>query len=228
MGDQTADNLAERMQSVLEPGRDAEVAAAPAQGPEEVRMGFLGDVQHLAVRGHQLDGEQVVDGEAVDAVQPAEPAAERESGDSRRRDDSARGRQPVQRGLLVELAPRDASLCSHGLRGRIDVDALHLGEVDHQTAFCDGSAGHAVPAAAYGDLQPRLAREGDRVHDVCRAAAPRDQRGTLVDQAVVDPARLLVALVPRIDDLTGERRRKRSEPLGVDGCRCRHACSLVE
>jgi hypothetical protein len=48
-----------------EPGGHPEVAAAAADGPEQVRVGLGVHVQDAAVRRHDLGGQQVVDGQAV-------------------------------------------------------------------------------------------------------------------------------------------------------------------
>src|SRR5947199_46990 len=53
-------------------------------------------------------------------------------------------------------------------------------------------------STANRNLQAGFARERNRFDDVRRAVATRDQRGPLVDQAVVDLARLFVALVIRV------------------------------
>jgi hypothetical protein len=75
MGDHAAADRGHRVGLVLEGRRDAEVAAAAAQGPEQVLV-VLGAGHHdLAVGGDDLDGQQVVDGEAVLAHQPAFTAA---------------------------------------------------------------------------------------------------------------------------------------------------------
>ena len=49
----------------LEPGHDAEVAAAAADRPEQVRVRLGVDAEELAVGGHDLGGEQGVDRQAV-------------------------------------------------------------------------------------------------------------------------------------------------------------------
>ena len=64
------------VQPELEPGGDAVVAPAPADGPEQVRVRLLVDAEHLAVSGHDVGGEQAVDGEAVLAGEVADAAAE--------------------------------------------------------------------------------------------------------------------------------------------------------
>ena len=65
VGDQPAGDRPDRVQAVRERGGDAEVAAAAAQRPEQVRVRGGVDLQHLAGRRHELDGEQVVGREPV-------------------------------------------------------------------------------------------------------------------------------------------------------------------
>jgi hypothetical protein len=60
-----AHNRRDRVQPELEPGRHPEVAAAAADRPEQVRMPLVIDAQQPAVGGHDLGGQQVVDGQAV-------------------------------------------------------------------------------------------------------------------------------------------------------------------
>ena len=52
---------------------DTEVAAAAPQRPEEIRVSLLVHVEKLAVGGHHLSREHVVDGEPVPAHEKAEP-----------------------------------------------------------------------------------------------------------------------------------------------------------
>ena len=62
---QAAHELVDRVQAELEAGGDAEVAAAAADGPEQLGMGLGVDLEQAAVGGHHLGGQQVVDGQAV-------------------------------------------------------------------------------------------------------------------------------------------------------------------
>jgi hypothetical protein len=55
------------VQIVAERGRDAEVAAAAAQAPQQFRLGLGINVQVPAISGDQVDGTQVVDSESVAA-----------------------------------------------------------------------------------------------------------------------------------------------------------------
>src|SRR6185503_1246998 len=58
------------MEAELERGDDPEVAAAPAQTPEQVRVLFLAGSQELAVGGDDVGGKQVVAGQAVLTQEP--------------------------------------------------------------------------------------------------------------------------------------------------------------
>ena len=65
-------------------------------------------------------------------------------------------------------------------------------------------AGAVVAAAADGDRQVVLARERDRLGDVLRTRAARDQRRSLVEHRVVELARFVVAGIVRRRQLSGE------------------------
>src|SRR5215217_3097945 len=69
-------DLGEREQLDLQRGDQPEVAAAAAQGPEQVRVVLVIDTAQPAVRGHELDGDDAVGREAVPAAVPADAAAE--------------------------------------------------------------------------------------------------------------------------------------------------------
>jgi hypothetical protein len=117
---------------------------------------------------------------------------------------------------------RTPPLRAHRPRVRVDVDALHLGEVDQQRAVGDASPGDAVAAAADGDLEPALAREVDRGGDVARAPAAHDQRRPSVDEPVVDEASRLVALVAGLQHGARQALLEGIDALGVEGSRSRH------
>ena len=215
VGDQAARDHLQRMQAVREGGRDAEVAAAAAQRPEEVGVGRLGHVEHLAVGVDELDGQQVVGREAVLRHQPAEPAAEREPGDARRRDRAAGDGEPVLGRGAVELRPRETALGPHCAGLRVDLGALHLGEVDHHRVVGDRAAGHVVAAAADADVEPGGACEAHAGSHVGRASAADDHGRRPVDEAVVDPARRVVAVVRGAQDTPGDAAGEVVEECGV-------------
>ena len=110
---------------VLERGNDAEVAAAAAEAPEEVRVLILAGGENLAIGRHQVDRDEVVDRGPVLSHQPADTAAQGEARDAGMGDDPAHRRQSVKLRLAVELAPEHAGLGPGGARRRVDPDPLH-------------------------------------------------------------------------------------------------------
>ena len=95
---QAAHELVDRVQPELEAGGDAEVAAAAADGPEQLRMGLVVDAEQVAVGGGQLGGQQVVDGQAVPSDQQPDAAAQGEPADPDRGGVAEPGGQPVGAG----------------------------------------------------------------------------------------------------------------------------------
>ncbi len=106
----------------LERGDDAEVAAAAAQRPEQLRVLVLAGVQVLAVGGHDVGADEVVAGQAALADQPADAAAEREPGDAGGRHQSPGDRQPERLRLGVDVAPQAAGLRRDRAPVRVDAD----------------------------------------------------------------------------------------------------------
>src|SRR5207248_1245049 len=150
--DPAAQHGDEGMSPVLEGGDHAEVAAAAADCPEQVGALVLARGRHLCRRQHDLRGEQVVDCQAVLSHQPSDAAPEREAGDTGRRYHATGRGEAEHGGGAVVLPPRDAALCSHGTVERVDMDALHPGQVDHEAALCHGATRHAVAATPHRDL----------------------------------------------------------------------------
>ena len=98
------DRVVERVEPELERGDDAEVGACAAEPPEQVRVLVLGGAHDPAVRRDELDREQVVDRQAVLALEPAHAAAEREPGDPGVRHDPDRADEAVLLRRVVEVA----------------------------------------------------------------------------------------------------------------------------
>ena len=117
------------MEVELELRDDAEVAAATAQSPEQVRVVGLARVDEPAVRRDDVGRDEVVAREAELAHRPADAAAEREPGDTGGRDEAARRREPVRLGLVVDVGPHRASADRRPTSGRIDADVAHPKEM---------------------------------------------------------------------------------------------------
>ena len=211
------------MRAELKRRDDAEVPAAAAQRPEQLGICVLTGGDDLARREHHLGGQQVVDGHAEPAHEPAEPPAQRQAGDPGARDHAAGRRKPESGGRAVKLGYQDTRLRPHRLANRIHVDPFHPRQVDHQPAVGDRLAGDVVPAAPDRDLERLVAAEVDGVDDVRRVQATRDQARALVDEAVVDAPCVVVSRIVRREDLAGEHG---SESFGGWGVEVEHAATL--
>ena len=88
------------MEPVLQTCHDPEVPAAAAERPEEVRVPVRIDLEAFPVRGHELNGEQIVDRQAVLADEPADASSEGQPGDPDRSGVPESGRETVPRRLL--------------------------------------------------------------------------------------------------------------------------------
>jgi hypothetical protein len=197
-----------RVQRVLERSCDTEVAAATANGPEQIGVLVGRGAPHRPVGHDDFCRLQVVEGQAVFRHQPPEAAAERQSGDASGADDAAGGGQTVKLGFTIELFPEDAALrACCALRG-IDVDALHRREIDHQAVINRGASTDVVTAAAYGDFEVQRTGELDGLRDVGGAPASRDDLGPLVDQPVVNLTRVVVPGIRRLQQLAGKAWRE--------------------
>jgi hypothetical protein len=169
----------------------------PPAAPQQLRLGVGVHPAPLALGGDQVDGDQVVHGQAVPAHQVAQPAAQGEAADAGVAHDPGRGGQPEPLGGAVQLAQQDAAGGADGALRRVDPDGPHQRQVDHQPAVDDGVAGHGVAAAPDRDRQVVVAGEADRPDHVVGPGAAGDQYRAAVDGAVPDPAGLLVALLAR-------------------------------
>ena len=144
--------------------------------------------------------------EAVLPHEPAKAAAESEAADACSRDHAARGGEAVDLRLAVEDAPGGAALNTSRPRLRVDVDAVHEREVDHERLVRNGSTGGAVAAAFYRDGQAVLAGEVDRGDHVGVAGGADDDRRPPVDHAVPDlPGGIVAGVAIDKDEATDLR-----------------------
>ena len=145
--------------------------------------------------------DEVVAGESELPHRPADAAAEREARDAGGRDEAARGREAVRLRLVVDVGPDGAAAHRGAPRGGIDVDLVHLREIDHDPVVAGREPGDAVAPAADCDLEVVAAGEAHRGRHVAGGGAADDERRAPVVSAVPHLARLRVAGVGRGDHL---------------------------
>ncbi len=208
------------MQPELELGHDAEVPAAAAQSPEELRVLLGAGGEKAAVGGHDLRREEALAGDTVHPLEPAAAAAQREPPDARVGHATARHGQTVLLRGRVQLGPYGAALHARGSVVGIHLDGVHRTQVDHDPVVAGAVARSGVGAAAHADGEVVLARARERGGHVLRGRAADHDRRTAIDHAVPDQARLLVGWVLGCDHLATQLRAKL---LHGGGCECRLA-----
>jgi hypothetical protein len=90
----------------------------------------------------------VVAHQTAAAHKPADAASERKAGNARRGDQSACGREAVRLRMTIELAPCEPGLRERCSSRRIDREALHLRDVNHEAVIDKSYAGDVVPTGA--------------------------------------------------------------------------------
>jgi hypothetical protein len=163
------------MEAELGPRHDAEVAAAPADPPEQLGLLIVGGADDPARGRDQLGGDQVVAGEPILGGEVANAAAEGEAGDAGRADDAPGRDQPVPLGRRVEVEPGGAALADGQAGVGVDIDRPHPREVNHETVVHHTVAGRVVAATAHGDLQRVRPCEVQGGGDVLGVEAARDR-----------------------------------------------------
>jgi hypothetical protein len=203
------------------------VAAAAAQGPEQIGLLLGAGAHQPAVGGDELDREEIIERKPVLAHEPADAAAEGQSGYPGAGHHAARNGEPGKLRFAIELAPGDAPLHMRDPAPGIQMNTLHGRQVDHHPAVDGGAARHVVAASAHGSLEAQLARDRNGVDHVGDPAASGDEGRALVDEAVVNLARLLVAGIRGLEELAGEGRSELRHGIGDGGERRHGRCPPV-
>src|ERR1700682_5734410 len=100
-------------------------------------------------------------------------------------------------GRSVEHPEQCAALHPGALPTRIDANASHRGEIDHQPVMRDREADHTMSAAPHADLEVEIASSPHRCPDVPNSAAADDDAWAPVDHRVPHRARRVVAGIAR-------------------------------
>ena len=145
-------------------------------------------------------GDKVVGSESEFAAQPAESAAQCETGDSGRGVDAGRNGEAVRLGGAIHIEQRCARLDVSPAGRRVNPNFFHGGEVNHQAAVAHGMTGDIVAAAANGYDELIFAGILHGAHHVGFGAAAHDDCGLAVNHAVPDRAGFVVCGIARQND----------------------------
>ena len=201
----------ERMEAELQGRDDPEVGAGPTHRPEQVRMVSLARSHVRAVSRHELDGRQVVEGQAESSLEPADAAAERQAGDAGVPDGPDGADEAMRLGRAVEFAEMRPAIRACEAAVRVDGDAAHPRQVDDDAIVAGREAGDAVASAADRDPEVRLARVPDGCDDILHALRPNDQPGPPIVEGAPDASRVVIVGLARSDDLAHEGRAEAVE-----------------
>ena len=206
--DRPAVHHARGMGPEQEAGHHAEIAAAAAKRPEEVRVYRLARSDKPTVGQHDVGLDQTIDGEPVLAAQIAVTAGKREASDAGGRDDAKRHSQSERVRRVIDLSGQAARGDPRSLGRRIDPYALHHRKIDNETIIDAAEPGSIMAAATYGDGQILLAAEVHSRDHIGRVGAARDQMRPLVDHRVIKLARLIVFGVVAADKRAAQALRE--------------------
>ncbi len=209
------DDLADLMESVVEAGHDTEVAAAATDRPEQVRVADRVGPEERAVGGHDLGGQQRVDGQAMGAHEVADPAAEGDATEPDRRGVAKAGGQPVRSDRGRVLTGRQPRLRPGRAALDVDLDRVHGSHVDDDAVVDHAVTGTTMSAAPNGQREPGLTRQCDDPRDVAGIGDLDDERRTSIDVPEGDGACGIEVGVVGRDDPSGDLRLEgRGGPAG--------------
>ena len=211
------------MDGELDRGHDAEVAAAAAQRPEEVRVVLGVGAHEPAVGGDELERGHGVGLQAVLAGQPAHAAAERVAGDPDVRRRAVQARQTVSGEPRRDAIPLDARADADALGAGVDADLLERADVQQQRVLEVAERALVVGGRLGRDAQPGVAGVGDRRGDIVGVGGKRDRGRMLVEQEVERRAGVVPAGIAGeydgADERLGERGVRRGEHAPMVGRR---------
>ena len=178
----------------LHPGDDADVAAASAQGPEQVRVLVGGDHPQPAIGGDHVEPAHVVGGESPPPSQDPEPAAQGVGHGTDVRGGAGQRREAEGRGLVERTGPDRPGLEPGGPVCGVDPDRVGTACGDQQSVV--GGHGDAVTSGLRPDRETRISRVADRGDHVGRAGRPHDDRRALVHGQIETGELPGIVLVP--------------------------------
>ena len=200
-----------RMQAELELRHHSEVAAAAANGPEEIGVLVRTGPQDPAIGNDDLGGDQIVDGQPRLPAQPAHPSSEGQTTHAGMANEARWYGEPVRLGRRIEIRQQGPTLYPCRLGVRIDNDPVQRAQVDDQAVVAHRVAREAVCSAAHCDLKSGYPSCVQRGRNVLIGCTTNDDRRPPVDVGVPRLPRLVVARILVGDNRPVHRREKRSD-----------------
>lgn len=134
-------------------------------------------VQELPVGGHQLGGQQLIDGHAILAAEETEAAAQGNPGNPHRSDIAEPGGEAVGCGGGGIFTGGQATFGPGRPVLNIDIQGFHIFHAEYDAAMRGAVAGRAVAAGANGQFQPGFSGQSDGALHVSRVGGRRMTAG---------------------------------------------------
>src|SRR4029450_11048018 len=115
------------------------------------------------------------------------------------------------------------SLSPRGAAVHVDVDRMHVPQIEHDTVLDCAVACTAVTAAAHGQRNPAVASERDDAGDIDGIGRPDDDRRTYVETTEENRAGLIVAGILRRDDAATDGGTKSGDRIHGRRWHCRRS-----
>jgi len=174
------------VESHLELGDHAEVSAATAQSPKEIRIFRCAGVEDRTICDDKGKAFDVVAGETVQAVQPSGASAKDQSSRAGMGNNPGRKGEPDGLGHDINATEKAATTESRAAIYSINTHLPHAGEIDHQTAFTTAESGKAVTATTDGGNNARGTRRSDCSLHIRHSGATGDQTRRAGNHSVPD------------------------------------------
>src|SRR5262245_57805403 len=137
------------MEAVLEGRDDPKVPTSTTHAPKELRIFCGTGGQETPICRDQIDRKEIITGEPVFPGYPPQTPAQREARNACRGVRAAGGGQAKHLGLVIEFAPRHSAFRTGCPSRGVNTHALHLRQVNHETAVTHRIAWDVVAAASH-------------------------------------------------------------------------------
>ena len=205
----------DRVELELEARHDPEVAATAADRPEEVLVLVRIGGQQPAVGGHDLDRLEGIDRQTELPNEEADTAAERQPGDADRPGVPEGRCETMGSGGFRVLPGRHAGLDPRGLPLGVDVESLHVREIEHDAAVDGAVTCNAVTAAPHREGHPGFACQDHGARDVAGTGRLDDEGRAPIEHRVVREPGDVVLGSAGDDQLALELGAERRQVVGV-------------
>jgi hypothetical protein len=199
----------EIVQAAAHGGHDAEVSAAAAQCPEQLRfIGLVGD-DNASISEHDLCGQQIVERQAEASDQWPVAAAQGEPGhaDGAARARHGRDAKRIRHGRHVGSARASRNHCATAIGS--DGHPVHAAEIDDD-AGAQRAAGPVVPAAPHRQGESAIAGRSNGRLDIVGRPAVDDRARQRAHRLRPDRGRGGIAVLTRQRDTAGQLSAKRA------------------